>query len=152
MLVLTQKESVRAYPYSVYQLKKANPEVSFPVSPGADLLAEFGVYNVVPSERPEIDEFTHTVQEINPKLIDGKWVQQFKIVPHTKEHLEDIQRASEKQVREKRDRLLSSSDWTQLPDSPPNIELWRAYRQELREITKQEGFPLNVNWPTPPTD
>ena len=55
-----------------------------------------------------------------------------------------------KEVRSKRNRLLASSDWTQLPDVPLETNsAWATYRQELRDITGQPGFP-NVQWPEPP--
>jgi hypothetical protein len=54
-------------------------------------------------------------------------------------------------IRAKRNRLLASSDWTQLEDIPVEIrDLWKAYRQDLRDITSQEGFPENVEWPISP--
>lgn len=47
--------------------------------------------------------------------------------------------------------LLFSSDWTQLPDVPLDTkQAWAVYRQELRDITSQSGYPFNVIWPTPP--
>jgi hypothetical protein len=47
--------------------------------------------------------------------------------------------------------LLQASDWTQLPDvSIDTKSAWAAYRQELRDITDQPGFPDNIVWPTPP--
>ena len=52
---------------------------------------------------------------------------------------------------QKRNQLLAASDWTQLPDVPLTTkESWAAYRQALRDITVQAGYPLNVVWPTPP--
>lgn len=56
------------------------------------------------------------------------------------------------QVREQRDRLLYQCDWTMLPDAPPEVVRadWEAYRQALRDITDQPGFPENVVWPTAP--
>lgn len=55
--------------------------------------------------------------------------------------------------RNGRNNRLSTSDWTQMPDSPLSVEqkaAWAAYRQALRDITNQEGFPQSINWPTPP--
>lgn len=54
------------------------------------------------------------------------------------------------QVRDRRKGLLAASDWTQLPDAPVDKAAWATYRQALRDITKQEGFPTNVNWPESP--
>lgn len=54
------------------------------------------------------------------------------------------------QIRSERDRLLSSSDWTQMPDVKwDKREAWAKYRQKLRDITKQADL-RNVTWPTPP--
>lgn len=55
-------------------------------------------------------------------------------------------------VRQKRDKLLQDSDWTQLPDVVMDAGLqqqWKTYRQQLRDITAQPD-PFNIVWPTPP--
>jgi hypothetical protein len=54
------------------------------------------------------------------------------------------------EIRSERDFLLKKSDWTQLPDAPVDQTAWAAYRQELRDIPQQKGFPENVTWPTKP--
>lgn len=54
-------------------------------------------------------------------------------------------------IRTKRNQLLSSTDWTQVPDSPLTDEAreaMRIYRQELRDLPLQKGFPNDVIWPT----
>ena len=59
--------------------------------------------------------------------------------------------AAELKVRAQRGRLLAQSDWTQLPDVPLTTkEEWAVYRQALRDITEQSGFPTAVVWPTAP--
>ena len=54
------------------------------------------------------------------------------------------------EVRTKRNALLQQSDWTQVADAPVDQAAWATYRQALRDITMQSGFPENVVWPTPP--
>ena len=66
-----------------------------------------------------------------------------KIRPPTVEKL-----ASE--ARAKRNELLAASDWTQVLDAPVDQAAWAIYRQELRDITAQPGFPENINWPMQP--
>lgn len=66
-----------------------------------------------------------------------------------------VENSQLKEVEIKRNRymLLSSSDWTQLPNNPLSIEkqtAWANYRQELRDITTQSGYPFDVVWPTKP--
>jgi len=56
-------------------------------------------------------------------------------------------------VRENRNMLLDSSDWTQLPDvtiSEEQLIEWRTYRQKLRDIAIGQGTPESVVWPTAP--
>ena len=55
------------------------------------------------------------------------------------------------EVRKERDGLLDSSDWTQMPDySSATKESWATYRQALRDIPDQTGFPNTIDWPTSP--
>lgn len=53
-------------------------------------------------------------------------------------------------ARKTRDNLLASTDWTQLPDAPVDTVAWATYRQELRDVPSQEGFPDNIIWPERP--
>ena len=52
-------------------------------------------------------------------------------------------------VRAKRDALLAASDSMALADRI--TDEWRVYRQALRDIPAQSGFPTNVTWPTEPS-
>lgn len=57
-------------------------------------------------------------------------------------------------VRMRRDSLISGTDYYILPDypsTPDGIEAVKQYRQELRDITLQSGFPRNVQWPEKPS-
>jgi hypothetical protein len=55
------------------------------------------------------------------------------------------------EARMYRNKLLASSDWTQLPDVPQSLkEVWAIYRQALRDITVQTGFPRDIIWPQQP--
>jgi hypothetical protein len=57
----------------------------------------------------------------------------------------------ETDVRKQRDELLSACDWTQLPDVPEETKAaWAAYRQALRDLPEQPGFPDIIDWPTLP--
>jgi hypothetical protein len=56
-------------------------------------------------------------------------------------------------IQTKRVELLYQSDWTQIPNGPltqQQQEAWAVYRQQLRDIPEQSGYPFNVVWPTPP--
>lgn len=53
-------------------------------------------------------------------------------------------------IRQKRNEKLSASDWTQVSDAQVDQAAWAFYRQELRDLPSQEGFPNEVAWPTEP--
>ena len=59
----------------------------------------------------------------------------------------------ESEVRSIRNRLLHDSDFTQMHDAPAwvDVNAWVHYRQALRDVPQQSGFPSSVVWPTKPT-
>lgn len=54
------------------------------------------------------------------------------------------------EVRTERDAKLLASDWTQVADAPVDQAAWASYRQSLRAVPEQAGFPNTVTWPTEP--
>lgn len=54
------------------------------------------------------------------------------------------------EIRKERDAKLTESDWTQVADAPVDKTTWATYRQALRDIPSQAGFPNEVTWPTEP--
>lgn len=58
-----------------------------------------------------------------------------------------------RRIREERNALLRGSDFTMLEDAPVKDKVkWKEYRQALRDITKQKGFPKEVIWPVAPEE
>jgi hypothetical protein len=55
-----------------------------------------------------------------------------------------------KNVRASRGEKLKDSDWTQVADAPVDKAAWATYRQALRDVTGQEGFPWTITWPEQP--
>jgi hypothetical protein len=53
-------------------------------------------------------------------------------------------------VRNSRTQKLKDSDWTQIADSTADKAAWATYRQALRDITSQAGFPWTIDWPEQP--
>lgn len=94
----------------------------------------------------------------NATLMDGVWVNPPEPAPPTAEQIAaqqleqaeqaKLQRAQE--IRQQRNALLAECDWTQLADAPVDKAAWAAYRQALRDIPAQQGFPLEVQWPVQP--
>ena len=96
-----------------------------------------------------LDETEQSVENKNiPYYVLGKEkiIRKFK-APLIKEKTED-QLACE--IRLQRNQMLSVTDWTMCRDVhlSENVEAaYVKYRQELRDITEQEGFPYNVVYP-----
>jgi hypothetical protein len=66
----------------------------------------------------------------------------------TVEQIPDEEKAG--QVRTERTEKLKDSDWTQVADASVDKAAWAVYRQALRDITGQQGFPWTITWPTQP--
>lgn len=74
------------------------------------------------------------------------WVGEWHVVT---EESEEAQRLANLR-RAQRDQMLAACDWTQVSDAPVNKVAWATYRQALRDITEQAGFPSQINWPQKP--
>lgn len=85
------------------------------------------------------------IDEIEPQ----NGVRRFQIVAVPEPTLDEL--AS--QVRAERDMKIAKTDYYMMPDYPSdsnNIEEMKVYRQALRDIPKQEGFPSKFTWPDVP--
>jgi hypothetical protein len=129
-------------PYSIGQLRRDNPQVSFPSTIPAPSLAEYDVYEVTPTEQPGYDSNTQTVSQA-VELVDDVWTQVWTVAPLPQDQ-------AESNIRSQRDDLLTRSDWTQVADAPVDKQAWADYRQALRDVPSQAGFPYSVIWPVAP--
>ena len=127
--------------YTIGQLRRDNPNVSFPKEIPAEILANYDVYPVKRIPAPEIDNKTHQHTQ-SVELVNGEWTQVWATVELP------VDQASEN-IRAHRGYLLQETDWMALSDNTMTPE-WVTYRQALRDITEQTGFPYSVNWPTKP--
>lgn len=80
-----------------------------------------------------------------------KWVKIMSIKWDTLKTAADLQaekdEAAAQSVRAKRDKLIAETDFYMLPDAPTPPAGLADYRQALRDITEQVGFPHDVEWP-----
>lgn len=87
---------------------------------------------------------------------DGKWYTKYVLGPVFSNAEDEAAYKARKDseqadsVRRDRNAKLSACDWTQLADSTADKSSWATYRQALRDIPSQEGFPWTVTWPTEP--
>ena len=94
--------------------------------------------------------------------VDGKWYTKHILGPvfvdneeATAAEQEAVYKATKdteqaKSVRDTRNQKLKDSDWTQIADAPVDKAAWAVYRQALRDVTSQEGFPWTITWPEAP--
>lgn len=131
---------------SIYKLhseiRAAFPDVSMPAYLTDDIILSLGLQPVTPTQKP----LGYVVEEVAPQFVGGSWTQQWIVRPPT----ETETSAKAVEVREERNRLLTESDWTQVKDAPVDQDAWAAYRQALRDITLQPGFPWEITWPEMP--
>ena len=82
--------------------------------------------------------------------IDGKWYTKHSVAEMDADAITAKDEEQAKSVRQQRNEQLKASDWTQVADAPVDQAAWATYRQALRDVTGQEGFPWNVTWPEQP--
>ena len=73
------------------------------------------------------------------------------VAKQKKEYRQGIDNRAAESVRKTRDQKLKETDWTQIPDCTVDKTVWKEYRQELRDISTQEGFPHDITWPEEPS-
>jgi hypothetical protein len=108
----------------------------------------YGVYDF--SNQPELDRYQISVETLPVRNDRGIWRQTWQIQEMTAEQKLAADETKAIAMRQQRNQLLSACDWTQLPDAPVDRVVWATYRQELRDVTAQAGFPWDVIWPEQP--
>ena len=148
MYALTKNNFITKWPITVDTLREENKDVSFPNQFEDFDYASFGVVFVEETTPPTYDFRTQRIEELIPVNVDEKWKQKWKLVELSDKEKQAALAAAGSAIRSDRNRRLAECDWTQLPDAPVDTVTWASYRQELRDITSQEGFPHIIVWPT----
>lgn len=130
-------------------LKKDYPQTSFPDSLPDSSLPE-GVVRVSTNAAPAPGRFQVIKQADKPIKVGDQWVLEYFLAEMGDEEKQLITAQAANTVRGQRGLELAASDWTQLPDAQVDSAIWAEYRQALRDITLQPGFPFEVEWPIKP--
>ena len=88
MFILAPNGTAETYPYSIGQLRKDNPQVSFPKNPTDAMLAFYNVFPVTATERPAYDTLTQNLSEGTPTITLGVWTQVWVVIEATPEEVE----------------------------------------------------------------
>ena len=142
MYVKIANNEVEEFPYTLDQLKRDNPNVSFPQTISSETLASYNVFPVTLTEPPAHDQLVELVTTANPTLVDGVWTQAWTKVNRTQEE-------ASSNIRAERDSRILATDYLALSDQTLSTDM-ATYRQALRDVPSQSGFPFNVTWPTKP--
>lgn len=112
-----------------------------------ELLSADGYLPVAVIEEPTAEKPIIKYRQINGQIEQYAEAAPVSVIP------EPTIEQQERQVRAQRNSLLTLCDWTQLADAPLTTEQkqeWVEYRQALRDIPEQTGFPDAVVWPSAP--
>lgn len=139
------------------QFRSFNPNVSFPRVLTSEILSEYGYDPILEGPQATVTPPYEVSVRSGIEEVNGQWFTKYIVGPifNTPEdestYKQRIDDETAVKVREERTKLLSNTDWTQLIDAPVDAAPWATYRQALRDITIQPGFPHNVTWPDEPT-
>jgi hypothetical protein len=125
------------------------PNTGFPVQLTETIINDFGGDVVL--EGPQAQPTRYQVGFRDGVVqIDGKWYTKYSVSDMDNDAITALDAQQAKSVRDDRTKRLSECDWTQLADAPVDKTAWATYRQALRDVTTQEGFPWSVTWPVKP--
>lgn len=150
MYILANGENILKFPYTLLELYQDNPNISFLKNMSAEALEEWGVFEVEEQTPPTINEATESLEQGTPVLVDGKWKQTWVVTETSVEEIDKRLTTQMALIRSQRNDLLDATDYTQMPDYPGSDEernFWISFRQALRDIPSQPGFPWQVEWP-----
>ena len=128
------------------EFRLRNKHTSFPRIIDEPLQEEFGIDMIFEGPQKQgPPPYSQTYRD-GIECIKGKWYTKYSIRQKDKKQIDDNWAEN---IRKRRDQLIKESDWRAVSDR--KLEpAWKRYRQALRDITKQEGFPHDVEWPVDP--
>lgn len=172
--------AVAKYPYSTGQLRRDNPNVSFPRNIPVEIMRRYGMRPVTTEAMPDYNPLTQKVttattptrnvvrlmteedatdpitNEVNTDLVGtpiygNDWVLTRTVVDLTAEEIAEQDAATAETNRAKRNQLLAETDYFALTDVTMDAAM-TSYRQALRDITTHSNWPnlADEDWPTKP--
>lgn len=139
---------------------------SLPITP--ELLDQYGFDAILEGPQATTVPPYQYSQRAGIQNVDGQWYTKYIAGPvftdRAATETEAAQTAAEQEaaykaqkdaeqatsVRASRKTKLADCDWTQLADAPVDKAIWATYRQTLRDVSAQAGFPWTIEWPTQP--
>ena len=125
------------------------PNTGFPVQLTEAIINDFGGDVVFEGPQAQPSRYQVAFRD-GVEQIDGKWFIKWSVADMEQEAKDALDAQQAASQRAYRNTLLSDSDWTQVLDAPVDQTAWAAYRQALRDVTAQAGFPWDIEWPAKP--
>lgn len=148
------------------EVRRMHSNTSLPRVWDANVCTELGIDPVLAAPKPEVTGYTQAIRNGATQDANGNWVTAWSVVDmfadttdedgvtttkaeHEAAHTAKLDATAAANVRTTRDAKLAETDWTGMSDVTMAAEM-TTYRQALRDITAQEGFPNEVTWPVKP--
>jgi hypothetical protein len=152
MYVKATNGTIDQFPYTISDLRRDNPNTSFPKRISEETLAAWGVYPVQHADMPSHTERTQKVETNDQPTLSGEtWTLGYTVTDKTSDEVQHFDDSAAYFGRRRRDELIAETDWWASSDLTMTSEQ-TAYRQALRDITAHANWPhLNDDdWPTKP--
>lgn len=135
------------------EIRQANPNTSFPSQWSAELVENLGLDPVFETPQPSITRYQTAYKDGVEQDSNGNWVWKWSVSEMDNDTKAVIDGRQASAVRSTRNAQIAECDWTQLDDTPitnsKKLE-WATYRQALRDVPSQSGFPWEITWPIKP--
>lgn len=151
---------ITQYPVSVSEVRQKYPSVSFPADLDGFDFTGFDVVSVVTIDPPSFNSNVEYIEEGTPVFDGQQWNQVWNTIALTADELQKRTEQMARGIRAQRNEKLAATDWRVTYEVEKaavdglGIQFplnWATYRQALRDITSQSGFPHNVTWPEEPS-
>lgn len=131
------------------EFRASHPNTSFPKQLSEALINNFDADVVFEGPQAQPTRYQTACRD-GAEQINGKWYTKYSVADMDDDAKAATDAIQATAVRATRNQKLKDSDWTQVVDAPVDKTAWAAYRQALREITSQPGFPWQITWPIEP--
>ena len=132
------------------EFRSLHPETSFPYQLTEELINSLEADLVFEGPQAQPTRYQYAYRD-GVEQVDGRWFTKWSVADMDEDARAAKDAEQARSVRADRNKKLQETDWSQGKDIPDSIsEPWAVYRQELRDLTKQPGFPWEVVWPTKP--
>ena len=132
------------------EVRSMYPNTSFPSQWTPALVEELGLDPVFESPTPTTTRYQTAYKDGIEQDAQGRWLWKWSISEMDDEAKTTKDAEQAKAVRSDRDKRLSDTDWTHVADAPVDKAAWATYRQALRDVPTQAGFPYDITWPSKP--